>query len=63
MTREVFVSSNRNFTDALLAGMSAQRFERPVLRERVIECEAGEALYLVHYSVPVEDEIDADEPE
>jgi hypothetical protein len=64
MNRELFATSNRNFTDALLAGLSQQHGGRPSLRERIVDCEAGAANYVVHLTVPVEDEPEQDdEPE
>jgi hypothetical protein len=66
MEREVFVTSNRNFTEALLAGLSLthDHGRTPVVRERVVECEDGEARYYVHFTVPNdEDPLDEDEPE
>lgn len=66
MDREVFVTSNRNFTEALLAGLTlAQEHGRtPVVRERVVDCEDGEARYSVHFTVPSDEAgPDDDEPE
>jgi hypothetical protein len=66
MDREVFITSNRNFTEALLAGLSLlpEHGRVPCLRERVVDCEDGKASYVVHFTVP-SDEADAedDEPE